>query len=139
MVLSRQSDRFFQRMALIPKAVKEAVQPALLKSGQELQAEMRNAAPADTGALRDSISVTLPGQSTPAYSQPGGSRVAKENEVIVSVGNNDVRYGHLVEWGSIHGHAQPFFFPSYRKLKKRITGRIKRAVSKAVKDHWGSK
>ncbi len=139
MVLSRQSDRFFQRMALIPKAVRAAVQPALLKSGQELQAEMRNAAPVDTGALRSSIAVTLPGQSTPAYSQPGGSRVARENEVIVSVGNSNMRYGHLVEYGTKDAHAKPFFWPSYRKLKKRIASRMKRAVSKAVKDTWGSK
>ena len=74
--MSRQSERLAQRMAAIPKAVKDAVKPALIKSGDELAASARSLAPEDTGALRNSIAVTQPGQATPPYSQPGGSRVA---------------------------------------------------------------
>lgn len=131
-----QLDRLLKRLDSIPKEVKEAVQPALEKSGQELIDRMKLLAPEDTGALKDSIMMTAPGQSTPAYSQPGGSRVAKENEVLVTVGNSDVRYPHLVEYGTTQTDAQPFFWPAFRLTRARIQRRLKRAISKAVKDGW---
>ena len=134
--MSAQSQRLARRLNAIPKAVVNAVQPALRQSGDELAGTMRQLAPVDTGDLRDSIEVTLPGQSTPPYSQPGGSKVAGENQVLVTAGNEDVRYPHLVEYGTADAGAQPFFWPAYRLKKKRLTNRIKRSVSKAVKTEW---
>jgi len=134
--LSAQLDRLNRRMAAIPKAVREAVQPALAKAGQDLATMQRILAPRDTGALKDSIAVTLPGEQTPPYSQPGGSRTAKENEVLVTVGNDDVRYPHLVEYGTAEAAAQPYFWPGYRLMKKKMANRIKRAISKAVRENW---
>lgn len=119
------------------KAPREAVLPALKKSGEELAAAQKGLAPVDTGALRDSIEVTLPGQSTPPYSQPGGSRVADETQVLVTAGNSDVRYAHLVEYGTAEAEAQPFFWPAFRLLRKRLQNRINRAAKKAVKEAWG--
>jgi HK97 gp10 family phage protein len=136
MARSAQLARLQKRMAAIPKAVKEAVQPALQKSGQELVSRMQQLAPVDTGVLRDSITMTPAGQSTPPYSQPGGSQVVPENAVMVTAGGTDVRYPHLVEYGVLHRPATPFFWPAYRLSKKRITSRVKRAISKAVKEHW---
>lgn len=125
-----------KRLKAIPKEVRKAVEPALIKSGEELAERMQHLAPVDSGALRDSITVTPPGQSTPAYSQPGGSRVARENEVLITAGNTDVRYPHLVEYGTIQAPAQPFFWPAYRLSKARIQRRIKRAIGKAVREGW---
>lgn len=128
--------RFQKRMEAIPKEVRAAIKPALMKSGQELQAAMRRLAETsrDTGALIDSITVTGPGETTPPYSQPGGSKVVPENAVAVTVGNTDVRYPHLVEYGTAKAHAQPFFWPAFRLYRKRITRRINRAINKAIKD-----
>lgn len=132
--MSQQSDRLKRRLDAIPRAVKAAVVPALAKSGQDLATMQRILAPRDSGALQDSIAVTLPGETTPPYSQPGGSRTAKENEVLVTVGNSDVRYPHLVEYGTATAAAQPFWWPAYRLMKKKMANRIKRAISKAVRD-----
>lgn len=132
--MSKQSERLKRRLNAIPAAVKDAVTPALSKSGAELADTMRRLAPVNTGALRDSITVTLPGQATPPYSQPGGSTVALENQVLVTAGNDDVRYPHLVEYGTGDTAAQPFFWPAYRLNKKRLATRIKRAIRKAVKE-----
>ncbi|TIX66576.1 MAG: HK97 gp10 family phage protein, partial [Mesorhizobium sp.] len=106
--------------------------------GEELAGTMRQLAEPsrDTGALIDSVEVTPPGQSTPPYSQPGGTRVAGELEVIVTAGNEGVRYAHLVEFGTSKAEAQPFFWPAFRLLQKRIQNRTRRAVSKAVRDGW---
>lgn len=125
----------FDRIARAPR---EAVLPALTKSGNELAAAQKALAETsrDTGALIDSIAVTMPGHATPAYSQPGGSRVAGETEVIVTAGNSDVRYAHLVEFGTSDAEAQPFFWPALRLLRMRLQNRINRAAKKAVKDAW---
>lgn len=129
--------RFQQRMQAIPVAVRQAIVPALIKSGEELGATVARLAPKDTGDLGESVHVTKPGESTPPFSQPGGERVAGEMEVLVTVGNEDVRYAHLVEYGTKKSRAQPFFWPAFRLSRKRLASRIKRAVSKAVKDNWG--
>lgn len=134
-------DRLDRRLAEIPKAVREAVQPALIKQANEMATTMRQFAPDDpaTGKpdLKTSIEVTLPGHRTPPYSQPGGSMAVPENAVAVTVGNTEVRYPHLVEYGTRKAAAQPFFWPAVRlhnvKAKKAIKGAIRRAVRK----NWG--
>lgn len=43
-------------------------------------------------------------------------------------------YSHFVEWGTAHAAAEPFFFPGYRLMKKRVKTRIKTAISKACRE-----
>lgn len=131
--------RFQARMRAIPKAVREAVQPALVKSADETADLMRRMAEGsrDTGALIESITVTGPVQTTPPYSQPGGSYTVRENEAVITAGNSEVRYPHLVEHGTTKAEAQPFFWPGFRLGRKRAAARIKRAMSKAIRDNWG--
>lgn len=135
--MSAQTERLRRRLAAIPRAVKEAVEPALVKSAEEIAGRMRTLAPEDSGDLKGSIAVTPPGRSTPPYSQPGGSTVAGENQVLITAGNSKVRYPHLQEYGTTTAPAQPYFWPAYRLTRKRAANRIKRAVSKAVKQGWG--
>lgn len=135
--MSKQTARLQKRLRAIPAAVRQAVVPALIKSADEIAGRMRTLAPEDTGDLKDSIAVTPPGGTTPPYSQPGGSTVAGENQVLITAGNTDVRYPHLQEYGTAHAPAQPFFWPAYRLTRKRAANRIKRAIGKAVKDEWG--
>ena len=128
----------FDRIARAPR---EKLVSALAKEAHKFAdtAEGFAEASRDTGALINSISVTMPGRSTPPYSQPGGSRVAAETEVIVTAGDSDVRYAHLVEYGTSDTEAQPFFWPSYRLLKTGMKANITRAAKKAVKDSWNAK
>jgi HK97 gp10 family phage protein len=136
--VSAQLARLTRRLAAIPREVKAAVVPALLTSGDELADMQRHLAPVDSGDLKGSIAVTGPGQSTPPYSLPGGSMVVPENAVAVTAGNTAVRYAHLAEYGAVHAPAHPYFWPAYRLLKARMSRRIKRAISKAVKQGWGT-
>lgn len=137
MARTKQVARIQRRLEAIPAEVRKAVEPSLTKSANELAGMMRQLAPEDEGDLKASIVATPPGEQTPAYSQPGGERVAGELEAIVTAGNSDVRYPHLQEYGTSEHDAQPFFWPSVRLLKKRINNRTKRAIAKAVRDHWG--
>ncbi|WAJ26278.1 HK97-gp10 family putative phage morphogenesis protein [Antarcticirhabdus aurantiaca] len=136
--MSAQLERLRRRLAAVPASVKKAVEPALVKSGEEIAGRMKALAPEDTGDLKASIRVTPPGRSTPPYSQPGGATVAGENQVLITAGGDDVRYPHLQEYGTTTAPAQPFFWPAYRLTKKRAANRIKRAISKAVRDGWGT-
>ncbi|WP_268920608.1 HK97-gp10 family putative phage morphogenesis protein [Shimia sediminis] len=125
---------FQKRMRTIPRKVRKDIEPALMKSATEMAEAMEALAPEDSGALKDSIEITGPERLTPSYSQPGGSKVVPSNAVAITVGNSEVRYPHLVEYGTIEAPAQPFFWPSYRLLKKRSANRIKRSMSKAIKE-----
>ena len=131
--MSAQLDRLKKRLDRIPQKVKEAVKPTLIEAGNELVDTMKQLAPVRTGALRDSITATPPGETTPPYSEPGGSRAVPENQVVITAGNTDVRYAHLVEYGTSKAHAQPFFWPAYRSLKDGLKRQIKDAIKKAVR------
>jgi HK97 gp10 family phage protein len=135
----------------IPEAAKAAAVDAVTKGAGEMAGLMKSLAPEDDGDLEDSIVVTGPGETTPPYSQPGGSRTAGEMQALVTAGNSKVRYAHLVEFdtaphvlgGKFKGaqhpgtDAQPFFFPAYRALRKRAKGRITRAINKAIREAFG--
>lgn len=135
----------------IPEAAKRAAGIAALDGAQEMAELMYMLAPEDDGDLKRSIEVTGPGGTTPPYSQPGGSRKAGELEAIITAGNNQVRYPHLVEFGAAPhlagglfegaphpgAEAQPFFFPAYRALRGRVQGKISRAINKAIGAAFG--
>lgn len=129
---------FQKRMRAIPQAARHAVQPALVKSAEEIAALQRSMAPDDpkTSApdLKSSIVVTGPGQTTPPYSQPGGAMTVPENAAAITAGNTDVRYPHLQEYGTTFHPAQPFFWPGFRLGRKRALDRIKRAIGKAIRE-----
>ncbi|MBN8998497.1 MAG: HK97 gp10 family phage protein [Rhizobiales bacterium] len=136
--------RLERRLAAIPADVKAAALPAVKRQAEAMADTMRGLVPVDRGDLRDSITVTPAGQQTPAYSQPGGSMVVPENATAVTVGNADVRYGHLVEYGhgasgfsSAAAPAKPFFWPSVRLHQAKAKRAIKSAIGKAVKKNWG--
>jgi HK97 gp10 family phage protein len=137
---SLQIQRLMRRLDGIPDAIKQDLQPAVVKSADEVADLQRRLAESsrDTGALIESIEVTGPGDSTPPYSQPGGSRTAHEVQALVTVGNSEVRYPHLVEYGTKEAPAQPFFWPAVRSLQKRINNRLNRAARKAIRDFWSN-
>lgn len=140
MARSPQLKKVLARIERIPSVIREELKPTLEESAGELSGMVAHLAEPsrDTGELSDSIAVTPPGGTTPAYSQPGGSRTAHDLEMIVTVGNSDVRYPHLVEYGTAEASAQPFFWPAVRVLRKRINGRTNRAIRKIVTKWWAS-
>lgn len=153
---------FQQRMRAIPEAARAAVKPTLMREAEKMAATMRALAPEVDGDLKGSIAVTGPGMATPAHSQPGGTKLVPENATAITAGNSDVRYAHLVEFGTAPhdiskgarsrslkskirktlgmsiqhpgAAARPFFFPAYRLHKKKALAAIKRGIGKAIKE-----
>ncbi len=131
--------RIQQRLNAIPTALRERMKVVTREEASKLADDMRVLAPKDTGALAASITVTGAGQTTPPYSQPGGSKVVPENAAMVTAGDHAVRYPHLVEYGTSEAHAQPFFWPAVRLNKRRITNRLRREIGKTIRANWGDK
>lgn len=91
------------------------VRPAIDQSADELIAFQKRLAPKDEGALEESI-----------RKRDGA------HELSVEVFTDDFK-ARWQEFGTVNMSAQPFFFPPYRSLRRRIKSRISRAVRKAVR------
>nr|WP_255699941.1 HK97-gp10 family putative phage morphogenesis protein [Jiella avicenniae] len=106
------------RFDAIPRAVREAVIPALDKSADQLVAAAKHLAPEDDGDLKNSI-----------------CREAGEHDLqrVVKAGDDKAFYAMFVEHGTAETPAQPFMFPAYRLNKDQIQRRLKREIGKAIK------
>ncbi|HZH10560.1 MAG TPA: HK97-gp10 family putative phage morphogenesis protein [Microvirga sp.] len=147
--MSQGLKRWEQRLKNIPKTVRARVREAIHQGAAEIVSAQKRLAPVRTGKLRDSITATIGGQA-PKYSQFGrmGGKGDADLTAVITVGNSEVRYAHLVEFGSaphIAGGrfkgadhpgttAQPFFYPGYRMVRRRVKSRITRAVNKGIKE-----
>lgn len=116
----------------IPDKVREAAKEALEESATELVAEIKRLVPVDQGTLRDSIGWTW--GDVPDGAMALGT-VASSDSVRVTVyaGGGDAFYAWFQEFGTVKMSPQPFFFPSYRKLKRKIKGRTTRKINKAIR------
>lgn len=138
MARNKDLQRIFAKLDAIPEAIRQQIKPELMKGAEEIASLQRGFAETsrDTGALIDSITVTGPGEQTPPYSQPGGSHTVPEGAVMITAGNKEVRYPHLVEYGTSKAEAQPFFWPGYLLGKKKALSRINRAGRKIIRQTW---
>lgn len=138
MARNKDLTRIFAKLDTIPEAIRQQMRPVLISEGEEIASLQRGMAHTsrDTGALIDSITVTAPGEQTPPYSQPGGSRTVPEGAVVITAGNADVRYAHLVEYGTSKTEAQPFFWPGYLLGRQRALNRINREGRKIIHSVW---
>jgi HK97 gp10 family phage protein len=111
-------ERLKKRFARLPAKMKAEVKVAIETGADELVAMQKRLVPVDQGDLQDSI-----------RKEPG----RHEMSVSVKAGSNRAFYARFQEFGTVDHPPQPFFFPPYRALRRRIRSRIGRAVSKAVK------
>lgn len=142
----------------VPNAVRQAAREALEAGADELVAEMRRLVPVESGALRASIgwawgeapagaiySDTVGGGDTAGLRiviYVGGSEGTKRRQARNSgtrtsdqgrAGYFDSDNARYQEFGTSKMPANPFFWPSYRALKRRIKSRITRAINKAIR------
>ena len=126
-----------KRLLAIPREVLTDLRPALLKGAADIADAMEQLAPENTGDLVNTITVTGPGGTTPAYASGGGSVTLAENVAAVTIGSPEVRYAHILEWGSVKMEAKPFILPAFRLKKAKVLRRIQSAITKAIKNNGG--
>lgn len=80
------------------------------------------------GALKHSVRV-VPGKKDTIV------RVVAGGELTIrpSVSSKPYDYARADEFGTIHMTAQPFFFPTYRLMKKKIIASMKRKIAASIK------
>lgn len=116
----------------MPKRVEDAARKAMETGAEELVSMMKRLAPIDTGDLQMSISWTW-------GAAPKGSVVLTQSEpdskgmrITIYAGSKEAYYARFVEFGTSEMRARPFFFTSWRALRKRIRSRIVRNMKKAI-------
>lgn len=125
-------DRLRKKLNAIPEISRQEIRKALEKSAEEIVALAKSLVPVATGELRDSIGWTW-------GDAPSGSMVLAEAsgpddlKITVFAGNSEAFYARWVEFGTTKMQHQPFFYPAYRALRKRVRGRITRATRKAAR------
>jgi HK97 gp10 family phage protein len=143
-----------KKIAQLPRRIETAARRAMETGADELVEMMKRLVPKDSGDLRDSIGWTW-------GNAPAGAKVIAQSDpnerglrITVYAGSKKAYYAAWVEFGTAPhnvatgggnksfkgvanahpgGRAQPFFFPSYRSLRKRIQARIKRQTRAAMK------
>lgn len=154
-------ERLRRKLRALPKEIKAQINPAMEKGAQEIADLAYRLAPKDEGDLRNSIDWTWGAAPRGSFGLSPGLHAnpneQKENLLItVYAGNEVAYYARFVEFGtapSTFGErvtnpsgrsrkaarthsgtkAQPFFFPAYRALRKRVLSAIKRATVSAIK------
>jgi HK97 gp10 family phage protein len=125
----RNKDRLFQALRRSVPAVDTELRAALAKAGDEFVNTASRLVPVDEGDLRNSIKW----EPTKATSADGSRSPA----VVIQAGadnpGDEAFYVRFVEFGTPSSPKQPFFFVSYRIIRKKIRGMLSRAITKALK------
>ena len=149
-----------RKLKQMPDAVVPELRAAIAQGAQEVVDIQKRLAPhGRTGKLAASIRWRYGDEAKAAYAglKSGGPKGDPRTSAILSAGNTDVRYAHLVEFGTAP-HPQggifaargigrlfgsrvmhpgtppkPFFFPPFRAKKRAVKSRIGRAMTKAVR------
>lgn len=153
------ADRLRRRLAGFPKAVRAELSKALEEGAKEMVDLARKLVPVDDGDLRDSIGWTWGDAPKGSISLGTVDGPRSMNlRITVYAGNDKAFYARWVEFGTKPhstaaggqdarmiavasgqgkphpgARAQPFFYPSYRALRRRIRSRVTRAINRAAK------
>lgn len=106
------------RFRKLPLDVRRQVRPSIVSGAEDIRDMAQRFAPIDDGDLRDSI-----------VTRRGDHELAE----LVTAGNRQAFYARFVEFGTPTRSATPYFFPSYRALRRRVRARIAQAVRRAIR------
>ena len=128
----------------IPDTVRKLTRDAMKKGAVEIVAQMKAFAPVDGGALRDSIGWTW-GDAPKGALTLARSRSVRGDVITIyagtrdkGLGDMDAFYARWIEFGTQKMMPRPFFYVSYRLLRRRVKSRVTRAVTKGVKQAAGT-
>lgn len=147
-------EKLKRKLLRLPEEARKAIRAAMEKSADELVAMMKRLVPVDEGDLRDSIGWTW--GAAPKGSFAVESVGSGDLKLTIYAGSEKAFYVRFIEFGvaaqsagtrvtnrsgrerrslrTTSGQAaQPFFFPSYRALRRRIKSRIARAVRESIR------
>lgn len=126
-------EKLKRKLRAMPQAVKDATREGFAQTAEEMTAMMGRLAPTISGDMKDSIEWHFGDNSNSRIGVKGEEGLA----VVITAGGSSKRdpgfYAPHVEFGTRYAGAHPFFFPSYRALRKRGKARISRKQTAALK------
>lgn len=132
-------DQLKAKFRALPDELRKEIGDAMEKGAEEIVKMARRLVPKDTGELANSIGWTWgeppAGSITIAQSKP---RPGDDQRITIYAGNDKAIHARWLEFGTVKMRAQPYFYPSYRALRRRVTGRVNRALRKAAKTVAGN-
>jgi hypothetical protein len=123
-------DQFQQLLARIPDVVRGELDAAVREQAERLAATQRTVVKVGkTGNLKASIRVEK-GKRPLQYLVKAGGRLTTKQ--VRQGSGKPYDYALGTEFGNEQERARPFFFPTYRLMKKRIRSSIARKVKPAI-------
>lgn len=121
-----------ERFRALPRPVRKATNEALDTSADELVAAIKRRVPKDQGDLAE----TVRKERGRAANKKAGIEAGTDADLTVRVLEGDRKnfQGPWLEHGTSKMPAQPHFWPTWRSMKRRLVGRVRRAQLKAVRD-----
>jgi len=127
-ITARRKDDLFRALRRSVPAVQDALRDELAKAGDHFVAKASTFVPRDTGDLAASIKWE--------WTQNTVADQSRSPAIVVMAGDEDggdAEHVRHVEFGTEFSRKQPFFFPAYRLERRKIKGRLTRAMTKALK------
>ncbi len=133
---------FIRRLRRLPIQARKLMRLAIRQSAIEMVALMKNLAPVSPGGgqLRESIGWTF--GKPPAGAITIAEVISTDETLTATIfagsaldrsERSGAFYARWQEHGTVLFPAQPYFFVSYRALRKRARRRIARSITKAAK------
>jgi hypothetical protein len=138
-----------KKLKRLPELAREEIRKAMEAGAAEMVALAKSLVPRDSGDLANSIGWTWGDapKGSMALGEVRGGAGAGNLRITIYAGSSEVFWARWVEFGtSPHANAgqfegsehpgtaaQPFFFVSFRALRRRIKGRVSRAITKSAK------
>lgn len=127
-------ERLKRRLEALPKAAKTEVRAVLEKTADEHVALAKRIAPkGDKHALEQSIHKRAGRHDLSVETAAGGKATTKPTTPKAAREKSEYDYALAQEFGTQDMPANPFFFSSWRTMRKKVRGRATRAMRKAVK------
>lgn len=117
----------------IPDEVRKATREALELGASEIVAMAKSLVPVDQGALRDSIGWAWGDAPKGSMILAKSKSIGSGERITIYAGNDKVFWARWQEFGTQNHSANPFFYTSYRMLKRRVKSRVTRNMKKAIR------
>jgi hypothetical protein len=126
-------ERYTARINAMPDSVRKAVSDVLEQNASEFATRLKGNVPKESGDLAATVTVSDTTVNAGFYSAGSTKGLSK----TVSIGNAEHPYAAALEFGhmdkGVHVQARPYFFTLLRVIKKRLSGRMSRAIKSAVR------
>lgn len=138
-----------KKLKRLPELAAVEIRKAMEQSANEMVALAKSLVPRDSGDLASSIGWTWGDKPKGSMSlgQVKGGRGAGNLRITIYAGSSDAFYARWVEFGtSPHTNeglfagsehpgtvAQPYFYPSWRAVRRGVKSRVSRAINKSAK------